>query len=121
MEEKPDMFSEVPEGAATLVVELCSALARGFYTAYPLFACYACNGGGSGRRRAAGTARCMCPPSVVNEGAMVYNDFTLDTLIAQFSLQVQEESHYFTLFAPLPISDLLRQTISTEKARSEFI
>jgi hypothetical protein len=38
MEEKPDMFSEVPEGAATLVVELCSALARGFYTAYPLFA-----------------------------------------------------------------------------------
>jgi hypothetical protein len=38
MEEKPDMFSEVPESAATLVVELCSALARGFYTAYPLFA-----------------------------------------------------------------------------------
>ena len=59
---------------------------------------------------------------------MAYNDFTLDTLIAQFSLQVQEESNYFTLFAPLPMSDLLRQTlqenvplaldISTEKARS---
>jgi hypothetical protein len=63
--------------------------------------------------------------------AMAYNDFTLDTLIAQFSLQVQEESNYFALFVPLPISDLLRQTlqenvplaldISTEKARSEFI
>ena len=62
---------------------------------------------------------------------MAYNDFTLDTLMAQFSLQVQEESNYFTLFAPLPISDLLRQIlqenvplaldISTEKARSEFI
>ena len=60
---------------------------------------------------------------------MAYNDFTLDTLIAQFLLQVQEESNYFTLFAPLPMSDLLRQTlqemchllldISTEKpARS---
>ncbi len=63
--------------------------------------------------------------------AMAYNDFTLDTLIAQFSLQVQEESNYFTPFAPLSMSDLLRQTlqenvplaldISTEKARSEFI
>jgi hypothetical protein len=73
----------------------------------------------------------MGPLSVVNEGAMAYNDFTLDTLIAQFSLQVQEESNYFTLFAPLLISDLLRQIlqenvplaldISTEKARSEFI
>ena len=60
---------------------------------------------------------------------MTYNDFTLDALIAQFSLQVQEESDYFALFAPLPLSDLLRQTlqenvplaldISTEKARSE--
>ena len=73
----------------------------------------------------------MGPLSVVNGGAMAYNDFTLDTLIAQFSLQVQEESNYFKLFAPLPISDLLRQIlqenvplaldISTEKARSEFI
>jgi hypothetical protein len=73
----------------------------------------------------------MCPPSIVNEGAMAYNDFTLDTLIAQFSLQVQEASNYFTPFAPLSMSDLLRQTlqenvplaldISTEKARSEFI
>jgi hypothetical protein len=62
---------------------------------------------------------------------MAYNDFTLDTLIAQFSLQVQEASNYFTPFAPLSMSDLLRQTlqenvplaldISTEKARSEFI
>src|SRR5215470_1032669 len=73
----------------------------------------------------------MCLPSFVHEGAMAYNDFTLDTLIAQFSLQVQEESDYFALFTPLPLSDLLRQTlqenvplaldISTEKARSEFI
>jgi hypothetical protein len=73
----------------------------------------------------------MGPLSVVNGGGMAYNDFTLDILIAQFSLQVQEESNYFTLFAPLPISDLLRQIlqenvplaldISTEKARSEFI
>src|SRR5215813_9608134 len=73
----------------------------------------------------------MDPLSVVNGGAMAYNDFTLDTLIAQFSLQVQEESNYFTLFTPLPLSDLLRQTlqenvplaldITTEKARSEFI
>ena len=92
---------------------------------------YACNGGARGSKRAACTERCMCPPSVVNEGAMAYNDFTLDILIAQFLLQVQEESNYFTPFAPLPISDLLRQTlqenvplaldISTEKARSEFI
>ncbi len=62
---------------------------------------------------------------------MAYNDFTLDTLMAQFSLQVQEESNYFMPFAPLSMSDLLRQTlqenvplalnISTEKARSEFI
>jgi hypothetical protein len=62
---------------------------------------------------------------------MAYNDFTLDILIAQFALQVQEVSNYFTPFAPLALSDLLRQTlqenvplaldISTEKARSEFI
>lgn len=62
---------------------------------------------------------------------MAYNDFTLDALITQFRLQVREESDYFALFAPLPISDLLRQMlqenlslaldINTEKARSEFI
>jgi len=62
---------------------------------------------------------------------MAYNDFTLDALIIQFRLQVHEESNAFASFAPLPISDLLRQTlqenlslaldINTEKARSEFI
>ena len=62
---------------------------------------------------------------------MAYNDFTLDTLIAQFHLQVYEEHSYFAAFAPRPISNLLQQIlqenvplaldISTEKARSEFI
>jgi hypothetical protein len=42
---------------------------------------------------------------------MAYTDFTLDALMAQFSLQVQEESNHFTPFAPLSISDLLRQTL----------
>ena len=62
---------------------------------------------------------------------MAYNDFTLDTLITQFRLQVHEESNAFASFTSLPISDLLQQMlqenlslaldINTEKARSEFI
>jgi hypothetical protein len=62
---------------------------------------------------------------------MAYNDFTLDALITQFHLHVQEESNAFASFPPLPISDLLQQMlqenlslaldINTEKARSEFI
>jgi hypothetical protein len=62
---------------------------------------------------------------------MAYTDFTLDRLIEQFGLQIQEDSAFLAAFAPLPISPLLRQEleenvplardISTEKARSEFI
>jgi hypothetical protein len=62
---------------------------------------------------------------------MAYTDFTLDMLIEQFGLQIQEDSAFLAEFAPLPISSLLRQElaenvslardISTEKARSEFI
>lgn len=62
---------------------------------------------------------------------MAYNDFTLDTLITQFHLHIDEERSYFGALAPHPISDLLRHTlqenvplaldISTEKARAEFI
>lgn len=61
---------------------------------------------------------------------MAYNDFSLDTLIEQFGLQI-EESNPFLVFPPVAISDLLQQTlaenipvaldISTEKARSELI
>jgi hypothetical protein len=57
--------------------------------------------------------------------------FTLDTLIQQFDLQVQEGTNYFAAFSPVAISDLLRQIlaenvplaleINTEKARSELI
>lgn len=62
---------------------------------------------------------------------MAYADFTLDMLIEQFGLQVQEDSAFLAGFAPVPITPLLRQEleenvplardISTEKARSEFI
>ena len=62
---------------------------------------------------------------------MAYADFTLDMLIEQFGLQIQEDPAFLAGFAPLPISSLLRQEleenvplardISTEKARSEFI
>jgi hypothetical protein len=62
---------------------------------------------------------------------MAYNDFTLMGLKLQFSLQIQEADDLFEQIAPVPISDLLRQSlreyvplaldISTEKARSEFI
>jgi hypothetical protein len=62
---------------------------------------------------------------------MAYNDFTLEMLIDQFDLEVQEQSDLFADLPPVPISDLLRQSlqeyapfaleIGTEKARSEFI
>jgi hypothetical protein len=62
---------------------------------------------------------------------MAYNDFTLDALLQQFGLQVNEQSAPFAQAAPVPISDLLRQLlreymplaleINTEKARSELI
>src|SRR5438067_796786 len=62
---------------------------------------------------------------------MAYNDFTLDALLQQFSLQVSEDADLFAHAAPVPISDLLRQIlreymplaleINTEKARSELI
>jgi hypothetical protein len=62
---------------------------------------------------------------------MAYTDFTLDMLIDQFGLQIQEDSAFLDEFTPVPISPLLRQEleenvllardISTEKARSEFI
>jgi hypothetical protein len=62
---------------------------------------------------------------------MAYNDFTLEMLIEQFDLQVQEQSDLFAHLPQVPISDLLRQSlqeyapfaleIGTEKARSEFI
>ena len=42
----------------------------------------------------------MCLPSVVNEGAMAYNDFTLDILMAQFSLQVQRSEQPFHAVCP---------------------
>jgi hypothetical protein len=63
--------------------------------------------------------------------AMAYNDFTLDVLIEQFQLSILDDDAYFAAFAPIAISDLLRQEleenvpvaldISTEKARSELI
>ena len=62
---------------------------------------------------------------------MAYTDFTLDMLIDQFGLQIQEDSAFLGGFSPVTISPLLRQEleenvplardISTEKARSEFI
>lgn len=62
---------------------------------------------------------------------MAYNDFTLDTLIEQFGLDVREEAGHFAQSLPVVISDLLRRlldenvplalAIGTEKARSELI
>jgi hypothetical protein len=62
---------------------------------------------------------------------MAYNDFTLEMLIEQFDLEIQEQTDLFADPPPVPISDLLRQSlqeygpfaleIGTEKARSEFI
>jgi hypothetical protein len=63
--------------------------------------------------------------------AMAYNDFTLEALKRQFDLRTHEGSDLFGQVTPVPISDLLRETlqegvplaldISTEKARSELI
>src|SRR3989442_12532586 len=62
---------------------------------------------------------------------MAYDDFTLEMLIEQFDLEVREQSDLFARLPPVPISDLLRQSlqeyapfaleIGTQKARSEFI
>ena len=62
---------------------------------------------------------------------MAYNDFTLDTLIEQFGLDVREEAGHFAQSPPTVISDLLHRlldenvplalAIGTEKARSELI
>jgi hypothetical protein len=59
---------------------------------------------------------------------MAYNDFTLMGLKQQFGLQIREEGDLFGPNTPVPISDLLRQSlreyvplaldISTEKRRS---
>src|SRR5438132_13525220 len=63
--------------------------------------------------------------------AIAYNDFTLEALKRQFELRTEEGGDLFGLVTPVPISDLLRETlhesvplaldISTEKARSELI
>ena len=62
---------------------------------------------------------------------MAYNEFTLDTLLRKFPVQMEEHPDLFAEFAPVALSDLLQQQldahltlaleISTEKARSEFI
>src|SRR5260370_10080735 len=62
---------------------------------------------------------------------MAYNDFSLETLIEQFSLQTDEQGDYFAPTPPVVVSDTLRKhlrryvplaiAIGTEKARSEFI
>jgi len=62
---------------------------------------------------------------------MAYNDFTLEVLKRQFDLRTDEGSDLFGEVTPVPISELLRETlhegvplaldISTEKARSELI
>src|SRR6266852_3619364 len=62
---------------------------------------------------------------------MVYNDFSLETLIEQFGLQTDEQGDYFAPTPPVTVSDTLRKhlhryvplatAIGAEKARSEFI
>ena len=62
---------------------------------------------------------------------MAYNDFTLEALKRQFDLRTAEGNDLFGQISPVPISNLLRETlqenvplaldISTEKARSELI
>src|SRR4051812_37322446 len=62
---------------------------------------------------------------------MAYNEFTLDMLLRNFPLQMEEVPDLFADFAPIAPSSLLQQQmdayltlaleISTEKARSEFI
>ena len=42
---------------------------------------------------------------------MAYTDFTLDMLIDQFGLQIQEDSAFLDGFTPVPISPLLRQEL----------
>ena len=62
---------------------------------------------------------------------MAYNEFTLDMLLRNFLVQIEEVPDLFAEFAPIALSDLLQRQldeyltlaleISTEKARSEFI
>jgi hypothetical protein len=62
---------------------------------------------------------------------MAYNEFTLDMLLRNFLVKIEEVPGLFADFAPMALSDLLQQQldayltlaleISTEKARSEFI
>jgi len=62
---------------------------------------------------------------------MAYNEFTLDMLLRNFPLQMEEVPDLFADFAPVAPSSLLQEQlneyltlaleISTEKARSEFI
>jgi hypothetical protein len=42
---------------------------------------------------------------------MACTDFTLDMLIEQFGLQIQEDSAFLDEFTPVPISPLLRQEL----------
>lgn len=62
---------------------------------------------------------------------MAYNDFSLDTLLDQFSLRTEEQGDYFAAVQPSSISITLQAhlqkyvsraiAIGTEKARSELI
>ncbi len=62
---------------------------------------------------------------------MAYNEFTLDMLLRNFPIQLEEVPNLFAEFEPIALSALLQQQldeyltlaleISTEKARSEFI
>ena len=59
-----------------------------------------------------------------------YNEFTLDILLRNFLVKIEEVPGLFADFAPMALSDLLQQQldayltlaleISTDKARSEF-
>jgi hypothetical protein len=42
---------------------------------------------------------------------MAYNDFTLAALKQQFVLQIREADDLFAPIAPVPISELLRQSL----------
>jgi hypothetical protein len=62
---------------------------------------------------------------------MAYPDFSLETLLEQFSLQTDEQGDYFAATQPATISERLQQhlrdyvpraiAMGTEKARSEFV
>jgi|SRR5579872_6429049 len=62
---------------------------------------------------------------------MAYNEFTIDTLEAQFGLRTDMHGDHFAAVAPVAISDWLRESlqrgmplalaIGTEKARSELL